>query len=484
MNENQIKGFVDDLSKIEVATELWKAREFNFITKALNEFGVMKEHKKQKEALQILTSNKYEEFLYGGAAGGAKSWTGCVWIMFMAIQYPETKYFIARNELKDILESVLVTWGKVAKTYGFTDWKYNAQKNFIILGNGSHINFIELKYKPSDPMFEDVGSTEYTCGWIEEVGEIHHTGASVISSRVGRHLNSKYGIKGIVLYTCNPKKNWAKTLFYDADKKGTLKPYRKYLQCLLTENPFIERNYVEKMRRMAENDVGLYQRLFLGNWEYEDSPDALCDYEMVEQVFDNDHVGSPTDKTYLTADVARYGSDKAVIFIWKGWRAIDMRTFDISKTTEIDNAILILRRKYGIPKNRCVADADGVGGGVVDGSGIIGFVNNSRAIREKGKEQNYANLKTQCMYKLADRINAGNIWLDLDLSLDNKQIIFEELDQIRSKNKDDRKLHCKGKDDIKTDIGRSPDFLDAIFMRYFFDLKPDRKRGLGSRPRV
>jgi hypothetical protein len=287
-----------------------------------------------------------------------------------------------------------------------------------------------------------------------------------------------------VLYTCNPKKNWAKTLFYDAHKKGELKPHRAYLQCLLTENPFIEQNYVEKMRRMAETDISLYQRLFLGNWEYEDSPDVLCEYAMIEQVWDNDHVGSPTDKTYLTADVARYGSDKAVIYVWKGWRAIDRRTFDISKTTEIDNAILILRRKYGIPKNRCIADADGVGGGVVDGSGILGFNNNARAIKEKGKDQNYVNIKTQCMYKLADIINSGGIWLDLDLNVDNKQKIMDELDQIRSKNKDDRKLHCKGKDDIKQDIGRSPDDMDAIFMRVYFDLRPAKKRGIGTRPRM
>ena len=46
-------------------------------------------------------------------------------------------------------------------------------KSFIKLVNGSHINFIEIKYRPSNPMFEDLGSTEYTCGWIEEVGEIH-----------------------------------------------------------------------------------------------------------------------------------------------------------------------------------------------------------------------------------------------------------------------------------------------------------------------
>lgn len=482
LEDKQISEYIDELSPIDLRAKLWERGDFSFICTAKNEFGIEKTHKKQEEAFKILTSNTYEEFLYGGAAGGAKSWTGCAWLLFMCITFPDTKYFIARNELKDITDSVLVTWYKVCRAYGFTDFKFNAQKNFIQFGNGSHINFIELKYKPSDAMYEDVGSTEYTCGWIEEVGEIHPMGAKVISSRVGRHLNSKYGIKGIVFYTCNPKKNWAKVNFYDADRKGIIKPHRKFLPCLITENPFIEIDYVNKLKRLAEDDKSLYERLFKGNWEYEENPNALCEYEMIEEIWNNNHVEE--GRLYITADVARYGSDKAVIMVWRGWKVVEMLTFDISKTTDIENAIMLLRRKYGIPKNRCVADADGVGGGVVDGSGILGFVNNSKAIPQKGKTQNYANLKTQCMYLLADKINAGGIWIDLDLNAENKLLINEELDQIQSANKDDRKLHCKSKDDIRGDIGRSPDFMDTLFMRFFFELKPTRRKGLGSKPRV
>lgn len=477
-----VEDFIKDLPKIDLHTLLWKRNEFDFITTALNEHGVEKEHKKQKEAFEILTSNKYKEFLYGGAAGGAKSWTGATWLMFMGICYPGTRYFVARKELGDIVDSVLVTFKKVARAYGFSDFKFNAQKNFIQFGNGSHINFIELKYKPSDPMFEDVGSTEYTAGWIEEVGEIHPTGARVMSSRVGRHLNKKYGIKGIVFYTCNPKKNWAKMDFYDPARKGKLASHRAFLSCLVTENPFIEEDYIESLKLLAETDKSLYERLFKGNWEYEDNPEALCEYEMIEQIWDNDHISG--GRRYLTADVARYGSDKAVIFVWEGWKVVDLVTFDISKTTDIENAIMLMRRKYAIPKNRCVGDADGVGGGVVDGAGIIGFNNNGKAIKQKGKDQNYANLKTQCMYLFADKINAGAVWVDLELGTETKATIQDELDQIQSRNKDDRKLHCKPKDEIKQDIGHSPDYLDALMMRIYFELKPEKRRGLGSRPRT
>lgn len=469
MTDNkELEHLLNGVSAIDVRTELFRKGDFSFIVEGIatnGEYrGKLARHYKQEQALKILTSNDYEEFLYGGAAGGAKSFTGCSWLLFMGLCYPGTRWFIARNELKDILDSVMVTWGKVCKKYGFTDWKFNGQKNYITFGNGSHINLIEIKYKPSDPLFEDLGSTEYTGGWVEEVGEIHERGAHVISSRVGRFLNEEYEILGTVFYTCNPKKNWAKSEFYDKSINGTLEDDKAFVQCLVTENPFIEQNYIDKLKKMGAKDKSLYERLFKGNWDYEDNPNALCDYEMIEQIFDNDHV--PEGKTYITADVARFGSDKAVIIVWSGWRAIDKVCFKISKTTDISNAINILRRKYAIPKNRVVIDSDGLGSGVVDETGGVPFTNNATPIKEmigKHREQPlYRNLQVQCLYHLADKINEGAIWIAFDCSETEKKEIRDELDQIQSKLSDYGKLDCKPKSEIKQDIGRSPDWRDCF----------------------
>ena len=276
----------------------------------------------------------------------------------------------------------------------------------------------------------------------------------------------------------NPKKNWAKTQFYDKWLSKNLEKHKVYLPCLVTENPFIEKDYVESLRRLADEDKVSYERLFKGNWEYEDNPNALCDYEMIEQIFSNDHV--PQGKTYLTADIARFGSDKAVVGVWRGWRLFEMKTLAISKTTDIQLLINQLRLKYHIPKNRCIADEDGVGGGVVDNTGIKGFVNNSSPIKEQGDMPNYRNLQVQCLYKLAEVINDGKIWIMADISMKEKQDIKQELDQIHSKVNDVGKLDCKSKSDIKQDIGRSPDYRDMILMRMYFDLKPSRRKLMGS----
>jgi phage terminase large subunit len=485
---NDINQLLSNVNPLSLRINLFKQGVFDFISEnvAKNSEGNFIKgdtatHEKQKEALRILTSNKYDQFLYGGAAGGAKSWTGMCWITFNCLAYPNTRWFIARNELKALTDSVLVTFRKVCSEYGITDYKFNAVKNFIEFPNGSYINLIEVAYKPSDPMYEDVGSTEYTGGWFEEVGEINKKAVSVLQTRVGRHLNDKYGLDGIVFLTCNPKQNWAKSDFYTKHLNGSLYTdnlledtiKRVYLNCLVTENPFIEQKYIDNLRKQAKEDKSMYERLFKGNWDYEDNPYQLAEQEMIEAIYTNDHVAQGNKIGYITADIAGQGSDKAVIGYWEGWNLVEIVTFDKSTASELINAIKVLRFKHRVPQHRVVVDADGLGWGVVSSIGAKSFKNNASAIRVGREIPNYKNLQTQCLYLLADKINQGELYISADLSTDQMQYINQELAQIQSKGDHDpeKKLECKGKAQIKQDIGRSPDYRDMIFMRIFFELK-------------
>ena len=106
----QVAEILNKISPLEIKIEAYKRKMFGFITVRQS-----KKHTKQEEALQILTDTKTEEFLYGGAAGGAKSWTGCSWLLFNCLAYPETKWFIGREELKRITESTLISFFQSGK---------------------------------------------------------------------------------------------------------------------------------------------------------------------------------------------------------------------------------------------------------------------------------------------------------------------------------------------------------------------------------
>ena len=473
------------ISPLEVKIEAYKRKMFDFITVQED-----KKHAKQEEALQILTDTKTEEFLYGGAAGGAKSWTGCSWLLFNCLAYPETKWFIGREELKRITESTLISFFKAAKTYNVQSFTYNGQKNFIQFKNGSRIDLLELRYKPSDPLFERFGSTDYTGGWIEEGGEIDFGAYEVLRTRIGRHYNDQYEILAKLFITCNPKKNWLYAHFYKPFKGGTLPKSKKFLQAFVQDNPFIESGYIDRLK--GTYDKVKKERLLKGNWEYDDDPDTLCAYDDIAAIFDNDH--AQAGKIYLTADVARLGSDRAIILVWSGWIVVDYAVFNLSLITDIQDKIQFFRITYGIPKKNCLADADGIGGGVVDNCDIEGFVNNATPVKietpagysyreddeksqTKREQPNYNNYQTQCGYYLVEKIKAHDLWFKADIKQEYKEQIADELGQLKSwKIDDDKKIYLLPKKEIKKNIGRSPDWRDALLMRAHFDLRPKKQR--------
>lgn len=463
-------GFEEALKHIslhEVRKELVRRGEYSFITHVGD-----KVHEKQQRALEILFDDRTEEFAFGGAAGGAKSWSGCTWLVYMCELYPETRWFIGREELKRLRESTLQTFYKVCKRYAIEGWKYNGQDHFIQFANGSRIDLLDLKYLPSDPYYERYGSTEYTGGWIEEAGEVNFGAYDTLRSRIGRQLNDKYGILGKIFVTLNPKKNWCHTYFWKPFKSGTLPAGVVFLQSLVTDNPHIDSQYIGKLQ--AIKDKVRKQRLLYGNFDYDDDDNALMDYDSLTDLFTNEFV--EPGEWYITADVARFGKDKTVIGVWSGFRLIRIVVLEKKKTTAVAAVIRELAKRHKISSSRIIVDEDGIGGGVVDELGCEGFVNNSSPLpNPKDQEkQNYRNLKTQCSYLLSDVVNQKRMFIIAEP--ETKDIIIEEMEQIKRKNPDsDGKLEIVPKDEVKVIIGRSPDYSDMIMMRMFFELKPERK---------
>lgn len=369
------------------------------------------------------------------------------------------------------MQSTYVTWTKVCKYHKIPEssWKLNGQYNYIEFTNGSRIDLVDLKYLPSDPLYERFGSLEYTDGAIEEAGEVNYLAYDTLKSRVGRHRNEEFKVNPTMLITGNPKKNWTYIEFYKKYKKNKLPKGVKFIQALYKDNPYTAKSYEQQLSSIT--DKVNKQRLMFGNWEYEDDETCLMSYQNITDLFTNPVIAG--EDKYIVADIARYGRDKTVISIWSG---MVLKEFIVKIKQGVDQTAETIRTlmwDYNIPYSHCLIDDDGVGGGVVDIlRGVNGFVNNSAPILNNttGEKENYQNLKTQCAYTLAEAVKNHEIRIECQ-DEQIKSDLIEELEQIKMKDiDDDNKKKIIPKDEVKEIIGRSPDFSDNLLMRMWFSL--------------
>lgn len=417
---------------------------------------------KQKQAARYWIDNTTEELLFGGAKGGAKSYLGCSLIFGDALTYDGTSYFIARHNLTDLKKFTTPSIYEVFGHWGLNPLEYmtyNGQENYFDLHNGSKVYYLDCKYLPSDPEFHRFGSLQFTRGWMEEIGQIHTLAITNLTATVGRWKNEHYKLKRKILYTCNPNKGFSYNEFYQPNKNNKLLEYRQFIKALPTDNKYLTSDYLAALDRLPENER---QRLRLGNWEYDSDPATLIGFDTISNMYSNEFV--PEGKMYIIADIARYGSDKAIITIWNGLVLIDRVVFKTSALTEIQNAISALQLKYKVGLSNVLVDEDGVGGGVKDALHCKGFIAQRRA-----KNKMYYSNKTECGYKLAEL--AGEIYIRCELGQAEKEAINQELGMLKTYEADkDGKLRILPKEKIKDIIGRSPDWLDCFTMRMWFEI--------------
>lgn len=407
---------------------------------------------------------------------------GCEWLLTNCYLYPGTKWFIGREELTRLKSTTLLTWYKVCKHHKIPpeDWKYNGQDHYIEfvrgIAAGSRIDLLDLKYLPTDPLYERYGSSEYTGGWIEEAGEVNFGAFDVLKSRVGRWMNDKYKLLGKLLVTANPKKNWIYQYFYKPwIEGGKLETWKDalgfgyaFVQSLVGDNPYREAESERSLQSLT--DPVQKQRLLFGNWEYDDDPYSLMSYANISDLFTNTLTG---DKTVaMVCDVARFGQDTTVITIWRGLEVVKIEQNSKQSTLQTIALLKQFAIDYQIPYSRIVVDEDGVGGGVVDGMmGIVGFVGNRTPNPDLyGNKANYRNLRSQCYYMLAEQVNTHQMAIRCN-DPEMQAEIIQELEQIKAVNADkDATMQIIAKDEIKLVIGRSPDFSDALMMRMILEI--------------
>jgi len=247
------------------------------------------------------------------------------------------------------------------------------------------------------------------------------------------------------------------------------------------DNPHIPQK--EKDKAKIELDPQAYQQEILA--EYVENEGSLFNYDSLVDVFSNNI--EKTGSKYMIVDIADDGSDKTIFSFWEDLEEYRRESFARLNTEGIINQIREYASQDRIPYSHIAVDGIGVGAGVASSSlldGIVVFKSSYSAIKtdmdivrlpnvsytkHAPLTSDYRNLRSQCIFTLADMVNNHLIASRVDG--EQKENIIEELAIYQDASKGDGKRMATLKEDVKALIGRSPDESDCFIMRMYFIVK-------------
>lgn len=249
------------------------------------------------------------------------------------------------------------------------------------------------------------------------------------------------------------------------------------------DNPHLPHSELEAIEKEYEGDRTTYKQEILA--EYVDNAGSLFRYSAILDVFSNTVTKSP--EKYLIIDVADDGTDKTKFSFWQGLEEYRRESFERLNT----EGIIMQTRDYAnaerIPFSQIAVDAIGVGAGVASSSlldGIVAYKSSYAPIRTDRNPvlfpnvhytkdvplvSEYKNLRSQCVFTLADLVNNHRIASRVEGR--SKEAIIEELQVYQDVSKGDGKRMATPKEDVKELLGRSPDDSDTWIMRMYFVLR-------------
>lgn len=465
--------------EFDIYIELYNRGEYEFIPIGVYPDGnYFYMTDKQIRTLELLSDNITTDIGYGGSARSGKSIIECTAIIMDCYAYPDIAWGLARKELTTLKRTVLITLFKQLNFYGKSpvigkiknnnEFNYNQQLNKITFFNKSDIFLIDTAFKPSDPLNTRFGGFELTRSAIDESNETELSVVIKLFERTGWRNNDTYGLKRKQFECFNPAKNHVYNRYYIPFRDNKEDDHKKFIPALPRDNPHPSvQEWIDDL--MKTGDQVTIERQIHGNFDYDDDPSALCDYDAICDLFTNDHVKGGTK--YISADLAMQGRDKFIAGYWEGLKCAIALDQPKSSGKSIETDLRQLKDTKGVGNSNIVADSDGLG------AYLESYIKNIKTFHGGAsaiKKAEYANLKSECGFKLAEIINNREIKIICN-SQQEEQIKKEISICLKRDNldSDTQKKKLITKDKMKELLGNSPDYLDMLLMKMIFHIAPE-----------
>lgn len=218
---------------------------------------------------------KADEVLYGGAAGGGKSYAQIIDAMLYALQHAKSKQLILRRTFSELEHSLIRT---SLELYSKDIATYNAGKHVWTFKNGSIIDF---GYCDNDNSVTRYQSAEYDTIRFDELTHFSEYQYTYLMSRLRGANNHPKQIKS----STNPGgigHTWVRERFIDSappfkvhkTDKGTT---RVFIPATVTENKFLMKSdpaYIKRLENLNDKDK---KALLYGDWDIFDGQ-YFCEF--------------------------------------------------------------------------------------------------------------------------------------------------------------------------------------------------------------
>lgn len=438
--------------------------------------STLKITRKQAQVLEAIRSRRVKELLYGGAMGSGKSYLIAMMAAGLAGNHPGTSYGVFRKNRSVLERTTLESFFEYFTDAGIErgrDYHFNASKLIItffhrdpITGKElppSKVYFLELD-GTKDRNYNKVRSLNIACGFIDECNEVEREAWLAVYSRCGRKNTDYFGrkIPQFLMGTCNPDINWVKDDFYTPFVSDTMPEGKLFVQALPSDNPFLDEEYYEGLKRMPMP----FQQLYLyGNWDYTDDENSLFRLHIIERSFIGEV--APGDK-FMGVDIADVGKDKTVISIIENNILIDMIEFDVDTSSSVpaseQNALKIIEmaQRNDITAQNIGFDSIGVGVGVRDYLKSKGWF--CYEFIAGGSSTQHKNLRSEAYWRLSEAFDKGLF------KIFNKCPYIPEIRKellAHAFKRGESTFSVVGKEDIRKILGHSPDKADSLAIAYF-----------------
>lgn len=201
--------------------------------------------------------------LFGGAAGGGKSYVSAAILIMLHKFYPGSRSHIVRESLPTLKRTTIPTFFKLCPKRFIRS--YNQTDQIVTFQNGSQLTFFPENF------FQDKNLTRFDgleTNWflLEEGQELQKKTFEKCKLRVGRHIipGMDDQPKPMILSTCNPSQNWTKDVFHTPAKEGRLPADFYYLQALMKDNTSLPKEYLEGLVNLDEITRAVFVE---GDWD-------------------------------------------------------------------------------------------------------------------------------------------------------------------------------------------------------------------------